>query len=232
MEAPTDFEAIAGKLDAFLKPESDGRQARTRRRILHAATELFVAYGYRKTSIEDVAGAAGVAKGTVYIYYRSKAELLLHAIALQKQQYLRELAPVFDPSLSPMDRLRTLILLGITLSHQMPLMNRSTSGDHEIEQVLQDVDDQTLTQINEMQVDYVAGLIDAATDRAWSRESLEERAEVLIDLIFAVVNGGRLIRKGMPLDEYATVLADVIVGGIVEPTARLTGMRDDSAIRH
>ena len=32
------------------------------------------------------------------------------------------------------------------------------------------------------------------------------------------MTGGRLIRKGMPLEEYAHVLAEVIVGGIVEPS--------------
>ena len=104
MQDQTDFEVIARKLDLFLRPDADSRQARTRERILRAATELFVAYGYRKTSVEDVAGAAGVAKGTVYLYYRNKAELLLHAIALQKQQYLTELAPAFAPSLSPTGR--------------------------------------------------------------------------------------------------------------------------------
>ena len=84
MTDPTDFLEIARQIDAFIKPEAEGRQARTRERILRAATDLFVAYGYRKTSIEDIAGAARVAKGTVYLYYDNKAELLLHAIALQK----------------------------------------------------------------------------------------------------------------------------------------------------
>ena len=122
----------------------------------------------------------------------------MHAIALQKQQYLTELAPAFAPSLSPTDRLRTMIRLGIMMSHRMPLMNRSTSGDHEIEHALEEVDHETLTQINEQQIDYVAAMIDAATDYSWTRKDLEKRAEVLVDLMFAVTNGGRMVRDGMP----------------------------------
>lgn len=43
--------------------------------ILDAALALFRQYGYRRTSMEDIAQAANVAKGTLYIYFKSKDEL-------------------------------------------------------------------------------------------------------------------------------------------------------------
>ncbi|GAB4516617.1 MAG: hypothetical protein Tsb0020_35260 [Haliangiales bacterium] len=43
--------------------------------ILDAAVSLFSHYGYRRTSVEDVAKEAGIAKGTVYLYYRNKQAL-------------------------------------------------------------------------------------------------------------------------------------------------------------
>lgn len=44
-------------------------------RILDAAQALFWRYGLRRTSIDDVANEAGVAKGTVYLYFDSKETL-------------------------------------------------------------------------------------------------------------------------------------------------------------
>lgn len=44
-------------------------------RILDAAQALFWRYGLRRTSIDDVAQQAGVAKGTVYLYFDSKETL-------------------------------------------------------------------------------------------------------------------------------------------------------------
>jgi AcrR family transcriptional regulator len=216
-EPPIDLERVARELDAFLKPESGARQARRRERILQAATELFVAHGYRKTSVEEIARAAGVAKGTVYLYYQNKAELLLHAIALEKRHYLQEMSPVFDPARSPIDRLRTMIRLSLSLSAQMPLTHRSVSSDHELEQVLQELDDQTITQINATQIDFLADLLDGATKYEWPRRDLEQRAELLVDLMYAVVNGGRQIRNGMSIEAYAKALADVIVDGVLDP---------------
>ncbi len=43
--------------------------------ILDAAEQLFLQFGYRKVTIDEVARRAGVGKGTVYLYWPSKLEL-------------------------------------------------------------------------------------------------------------------------------------------------------------
>ena len=43
--------------------------------LVAAALDLFVARGYAATRLEDVASAAGVSKGTVYLYFANKEEL-------------------------------------------------------------------------------------------------------------------------------------------------------------
>ncbi|MEH2276545.1 MAG: helix-turn-helix domain-containing protein [Nostoc sp.] len=43
--------------------------------ILDAAERLFTLFGYRRTAMDDVACEAGVAKGTLYLYFDSKAAL-------------------------------------------------------------------------------------------------------------------------------------------------------------
>jgi AcrR family transcriptional regulator len=57
----------------------DGRVARrqgTRDSIMAAATELFAARGVTSTSIDDIAEAAGIAKGSIYYNFESKAGLV------------------------------------------------------------------------------------------------------------------------------------------------------------
>jgi AcrR family transcriptional regulator len=63
--------------------EPDGRRARslrTRRRIVDAATRLFVERGYVATTVEAVAEAAGVAVQTVYYVFGTKQHLLAAAL--------------------------------------------------------------------------------------------------------------------------------------------------------
>ena len=44
-------------------------------RLIDCATGVFIALGYRRTQMADVAAALGIAKGTVYLYVESKAAL-------------------------------------------------------------------------------------------------------------------------------------------------------------
>lgn len=48
--------------------------------IAAAAKDLFGSYGYKTVSMERIAAKAGVAKGTVYLYFRDKAELFQYLL--------------------------------------------------------------------------------------------------------------------------------------------------------
>jgi len=53
---------------------------RTKQRILEAANRLFYHQGYNKTSFSDVVEAAGVPRGNIYYYYKTKDEILIEVI--------------------------------------------------------------------------------------------------------------------------------------------------------
>jgi AcrR family transcriptional regulator len=46
-------------------------------RILDAAAALILRWGYNKTTIDDIARQAGVAKGTIYLHWKTREELFL-----------------------------------------------------------------------------------------------------------------------------------------------------------
>jgi AcrR family transcriptional regulator len=59
-------------------PETARAAGRERRhaRILDAAERLFALHGFAKTTVDEIASAAGVSKGLVYAHYESKEDLL------------------------------------------------------------------------------------------------------------------------------------------------------------
>lgn len=57
-------------------PTRQRRKEARPQELLSAALELFVEKGFAATRTDDVAARAGVAKGTVYLYYPSKEDLL------------------------------------------------------------------------------------------------------------------------------------------------------------
>jgi len=72
--------------------------------LLRIGRELFARHTYDELSIDDVAAAAGVAKGLIYYYFRSKRGFYLATI----QAWADELVALAeaDPNLPPAQRLR------------------------------------------------------------------------------------------------------------------------------
>ena len=60
-----------------LKEEQRSRRQERADRILDAAAELILRWGYKKTTIDDIARQAGVAKGTIYLHWKTREDLFV-----------------------------------------------------------------------------------------------------------------------------------------------------------
>lgn len=83
------------------KPRSDKRV-----RIVDAAVGVFAEKGYRSARISDIARRAGVADGTIYLYFRNKEDLLLTIFEEKMDGILSGLRAAVDGIESPADRMR------------------------------------------------------------------------------------------------------------------------------
>ena len=86
----TTYSTYLDLLDDFLWPEEGPKQRSKRLRVLQAATEFFVRFGYQKASMDDIAHAARVSKGGLYLFFPNKVNLLVSALAFEEQRYLKE----------------------------------------------------------------------------------------------------------------------------------------------
>ncbi len=77
--------------------------------ILEAARKVFAMKGFNEATVDDIADAAGVAKGTVYLYYRSKRELYLAALKFGIQQMYAALDDQLKAESTTEGKLRALI---------------------------------------------------------------------------------------------------------------------------
>jgi len=65
--------------------------AARRAQILDAATRVFAEKGFHGATVRDVAKAAGIADGTIYIYFKSKTDLMLGILDRMNQTEVRDL---------------------------------------------------------------------------------------------------------------------------------------------
>ena len=82
------------------------KKAISRRRILEAAREIFFRDGFMAANLDHVAHRAGVAKGTLYRYFESKADLYVAVLGADGAIFEQKMRDTIDPSLSATDQVR------------------------------------------------------------------------------------------------------------------------------
>lgn len=83
-----------------------GPGAEKRDVILKAATKVFAQNGYFQSQVADVARVAGVAAGTVYLYFKSKDDLLVSIFERSMNEVLDEARTAVEAVPDPAERLR------------------------------------------------------------------------------------------------------------------------------
>lgn len=92
--------------------------------IVDTMQDLLLRQGYAATSMDDVAAQLGISKGTLYLHFKSKAQLALSVIIRQIEAAEADIRTL-DPSLPAVERLRRALLAG--------LRRRATMGRAQIE---------------------------------------------------------------------------------------------------
>jgi len=71
-------------------------KAQRRREILHAARQVFFERGFHTPTVDDVAACAEVSKGTIYLYFVSKEEILAHLLLEGLEILLDEMQTAYE----------------------------------------------------------------------------------------------------------------------------------------
>src|SRR4051794_29006771 len=90
-----------------------------RERILSAAERIFARHGFFAAKVSDVAKEAGVADGTIYLYFKSKDDLLISYFERRMQQLNGTLAAE-TAAVPPREQLHTFIRTYLRLVHDEP----------------------------------------------------------------------------------------------------------------
>lgn len=94
-----------------------------RQKILAAAADIFATHGFHQATIEQIADAAGVGKGTVYLYFKSKKGLFDALLLESSQRVLRRTKEVVQAHTNPLERIRVLTHMQLQILKQnYPLM--------------------------------------------------------------------------------------------------------------
>ena len=102
--------------------ESDTFKGTSKReRILRAAVDVFAEHGYFNAKVAQIAKSAGVADGTIYLYFDGKEDVLITIFREYTRSYLQSLEKAMANINRAEDRLRTAV------QHHLETLGRDRS---------------------------------------------------------------------------------------------------------
>ena len=201
------------------KEERSKREARAER-ILDAASELVLRWGYKKTTIDDIAKQAGVAKGTIYLHWKTREELFL---ALLTREYI-SIAEKFREHLlqHPDDcTLHGLTKQALLLSMTHPLVKATIIGDSDILGELAHLEYADPTSISRRRIAFANMYLELMRSKGMVRTDMSIRQQV--HMLMAIAMGFFMIDSYLPeeyqlsVEESADALAETVRAAL-EPT--------------
>ena len=74
-----------------------GENPAKRDQILDGAGRVFITQGYDGASMNDITKAAGVSKGTIYVYFNNKEELFAALVTRQRERMFNAVSSLLEP---------------------------------------------------------------------------------------------------------------------------------------
>ncbi|MGP3961257.1 TetR/AcrR family transcriptional regulator [Nonomuraea sp. 3N208] len=155
-------------------------------RILDSARDLVLDHGVRKVTVSEIAQAAGVGKGTVYLYWAAKEDLILGLFARELLTFLDEIIAriTADPASVLPRRLAPLL---IRTGLKLPLARRLNSG--------------------------AADLLRLLTQQAGDRDVFARATpSAVCEAVMPIFHRHGLIRHDRPLPDQAYIMHAVLTG--------------------
>jgi len=139
-----------------------------RDRILAAAIEVFAKNGFYATRVSEIAKAAGVADGTIYLYFKNKDDVLITIFEEGIERLLDILSEVAESNASFEDRISQIIELQLgLLEEQRDLAEVITVNLRQSSRLLK----QYATPLFMQYIDVIAGVVrDGQKDGAFRKD--------------------------------------------------------------
>ena len=191
-------------------------------RILEAAVKVFARRGFFQTTVAQIAREAGVADGTIYLYFKNKDDILVQFFGFKTRQVFDRFRELVAEGDNAVDKLRNLIR-GHLGEFQRD-RNMAVVYQAETRRNSPLIQDQT-ARMSKMYLDIVAEIVEQGQTEGYFRRDLYLGLvkRYVLGAVEEVINIWVLSGGKYDLESMADPLVDLLVRGIGVPGATVVG---------
>jgi len=137
--------------------------------ILEAAVKVFARQGFYQSTVAQIAREAGVADGTIYLYFKNKDDILVNFFDYKTKQVFERFRAEVNQAESGLDKLRNLIrrhLAEFQRDRDMAILYQV--GTHQIDRLAED----QIREMSKMYQDLVSEIVEAGQQEGSIRKDL------------------------------------------------------------
>jgi len=189
--------------------------ATRREDILRAAIRVLAVQGFQHTKIRDIAKEAGVADGTIYLYFKNKDELLIRLFEEVMERVFRILNKALEEVSTPAEKLHCFLRTHLHMVEEEPevaqiisvVLRQSTMFVKEYKNTL-------FTQYLGVLQNILQEGVDEGVFQSHISPVVVSRA--LFGAVDELALAWLLSRQKMPLEDTSQVISNMILHGIME----------------
>ncbi len=138
-------------------------------KILEAAVKVFAANGFFQSTIAQIAREAGVADGTIYLYFKNKDDILFQFFNYKTKQVFQQFSEAVELVNNPIDKLRNLIrchLKAFQQDRNMAILYQTET--HKYKRIADD----RIKEMSKMYLDIISDIIEQGQQEGCIRKDL------------------------------------------------------------
>lgn len=126
-----------------------------RENIISVATQVFSRYGFKKTSMDDIARALRMGKSSIYYYFKGKEEIFQAVVDREADMLRLKVKEILESTIDATDKLRKYVKLRMDLvkqlSNYMEILKNDDLMNLELtERIRRKYDDEEITIIRQI----------------------------------------------------------------------------------
>ncbi|WP_160725715.1 TetR/AcrR family transcriptional regulator [Bacillus sp. USDA818B3_A] len=180
--------------------------------IVQAATKSFSLFGYKATTMDQVAKLANVGKGTIYTFFKNKEELFEEIISSLVKEMIAEAEAVIEPDLPFTENVHLALsrLLAFRSQHQLMIkliQEEKEMGTMAVSDMLRHVEDEIIA--------YLRTKIDTAiAKKAIPPGNTEIISFLLLKMYIALVSDWERNHEPLSSEQIADVMKVFLLKGL------------------
>lgn len=185
-------------------------------RILEAAVGVFADRGFHQATISQIARAAGVADGTIYLYFKNKDDILVQFFDFKAKQVFTGFRQAVENAPDAVEKLRSLVrrhLEEFQRHKEMAVVYQALT--HQNNHLAQD----NMREISKMYMDIVGEIVERGQEEGTIRRDLYVGLvkRFILGAVDSTINNWLLSRREYDLTSMADPLVDLFFRGIGTP---------------